>query len=224
MTNANTLSKRLAALPYFRALTPTELDSLAAQATYRQMSAGEIIFHHGDQNRGLWLLEHGRVKVMRIHPDGREHILLLAGPGDSFNDIPALDRGPAAATVIALTDLAAWCIPGDVLRAAVASNPTLALDIIDVLSERARTLIDRIEDLALCSVTTRLARFLIKQHDSAQSNGHDLARTTIAAHLATTPETLSRSLRTLEGLGIVRADRTTITILRRDLLEVVAAG
>lgn len=218
------LIERLHTLPYFRVLSTERLVLLARQATTREFAAGETIFHQGAPSTGLWIIEHGQVKVLRVHTDGREHIVHLAGPGESFNDIPALDQGPNAASAVALSDAVVWCIPGAALRAEIERTPDLALAVIDTLSQRTRELLNQIEDLALCSVTTRLARFLLKQASEPMVASPDITRATIAAHLATTPETLSRALRTLEDIGAIHANRSTITILQRDLLESVALG
>jgi hypothetical protein len=52
-----------------------------------------------------------------------------------------------------------------------------------------------------------LARFLIKQLDDPALSSPSITRTTIAAHLATTPESISRALRTLEDIGASLAVR-----------------
>jgi CRP-like cAMP-binding protein len=146
----------------------------------------------------------------------------LVGPGDSFNDIPALDGGPNAASAMTLSHVVAWTLPSDVLLDELRADPDLALATIGILSQRVRDLVQQIEDLALCSVTARLSRFLLNQVDDAALSGPGVTRATIAAHLATTPETVSRALRALEDIGAIRFDRQEILITRLDLLRSVA--
>jgi CRP/FNR family transcriptional regulator len=216
------LIDRLASLPYFRSLSPDRLGDLAAYAISRPFAAGEMIFMQDAPSAGLWIVEEGRVKISRLSPDGREHILLFIGPGESFNDIPALDGGVNPGTATALSPVIAWRLPSEVLLDELRADPELALVVIGILAGRMRQLVQQIEDLALCSVTARLARFLLKQVEDESLSGPGVTRATIASHLATTPETVSRALRTLEEIGAIRFDRQTILIEREDLLRSVA--
>jgi len=218
------LAERLADLPYFKSLSSDRLAVLAQQATCHHFEPQESIIWEGDPSSGLWIIEEGRVKIAKLSPDGREHILLLVGSGESFNDIPALDGGPNAANATALSDVTAWRLPAEVLRAELHANPDLALAVISILAGRMRKLVQQIEDLALYSVTARLARFLLNQMENDSLSGPGITRATIAAHLATTPETISRALRTLEDIGAIRFDRHEIVIVRLDLLQSVAMG
>lgn len=216
------LAARLAALPYFSALGPADLTALAGRALCRRCVVGEMLFAQGEPSAGLWIVEMGRVKVFRLSPDGREYVLRLPGPGDSFNDIPALDGGPNAASAVALTDTVAWSLPSATLRAELERRPELALAALNILTARVRELVQQAEDLALYSVPARLARFLLRQLEDAAGSDPVITRVTIAAHLATTPETVSRALRMLEEIGAIRFDRQHIIILREDLLRAIA--
>lgn len=216
------LIEHLCRLPYFDALDGQFCHALAAQAVRRAFETDEILFIEGDECAGLWIVEQGRVKIYKMSPDGREHILRLAGPGQSFNEIPVLDGGPNAASVAALSDGIAWVIGADVIREAIQDNHALALRIVEVLAIRVRGLIAQIEGLALHSVMTRLARFLLEQAENPSLDGPGVTRATIAAHLATTPETISRVLRTLEEAGAIQFDRHRIVIVNEDVLRGIA--
>ena len=181
-------------MPYFRALAPARVEALARHATCRHFAAQETILLQGERHTGLWVIESGHVKIFRLSADGREHILHLPGPGDSFNDIPPLDGGPAAAHAVALTPVIAWMLPPEALMAELRADPELAIAVIEILSGRMRDLVQQIEDLALCSVTARLAR-ICSSRAAQTPNGPSITRATLAAHLATTPETVSRALR-----------------------------
>ncbi len=208
--------------PYFRNLKPESLIALVQAAAVRECAAEEILFLEGDPSAGLWVVERGRVKIYKLNPEGREHILHLPGPGDSFNDISALDGGPNPANAAALTPLTAWVIGAQDLRAVLCADPALALAALEVLTARVRALVRQIEDLALYSVPARLARFLLSHMDDSPGGRPAVTRATIAAHLATTPESVSRALRMLEAAGAIRFDRHRIVILNAELLRVLA--
>jgi CRP-like cAMP-binding protein len=75
------------------------------------------------------------------------------------------------------------------------------------------------EDLALHSVTARLAHFLLDQIEDTTLKHPSITRALIANHLATTPESISRSLRVLENAGAIRFDRHRIIITQPDILR-----
>lgn len=211
----------LRSLPYFEDMDAAHLNALVEDMQRRTFSPDEIIFLEGDPAAGMWLVEQGRVKVYKINPEGEEHILHLLGEGNTFNDIAALDGGNNPANAGALTHITVWLLPSEVLARLLMNNPLLARRVIKLLASRVRNLVGQIEDLALYSVTIRLARFLLKQADDPALSG--VTRATIAAHLATKPETVSRALRTLEEAEAIRFDRHRIVITREDLLRTIAA-
>ncbi len=207
---------------YFRLLSDVQLEALAALAACRTFAPGEVIFLDGAPSAGLWVIDDGRVKIYKLSADGGEHILHLLGPGDSFNDIAALDGGPNPANAAALSQVAACHLSHEVLSAAIRANPDLAMTVIAILTQRTRALVQQIEDLALYSVTTRLARFLLQQAENPSLRGPGITRAAIAAHLAVQPETISRALSSMEKSGIIRLDRHRIVIVREDLLRLMA--
>jgi len=216
------LAELLHRLPYFARLPLARVSALAHQTTHHIFQAGETVFIEGEPSAGLWIIDRGRVKVFRLNLEGREHILQFAGPGDSFNDIAAIDGRPYAANCIALSETRAWLLPHDSLVIELRRDPEFALAVIDVLANRARVLVQRIEDLALHTATARLAGFLLLQSKNPSLSGPGITRAVMAARLATTPETVSRALRELEDMGAIRFDRHRIIILAPDLLQEIS--
>lgn len=215
------ITEFLRTVPYFDMLDDTAIHQLTAQMIRRRFSANETIFVEGTPTIGMWIIERGRVKITKINPDGEELILRLMGEGNLFNDIGALDGDVNPANAIALTDATLWILPSNVLNTLVESNPKVARRTIQLLAGRVRSLVTQIEDLALYSVTIRVARFLLKQEENPALQG--VARAAVASHLATTPESVSRSLRALETAGAIAFDRQTVIIHDRDLLKTIAA-
>lgn len=216
------LTAYMQALAYFEDLKPPDVEALAAQTARRSFGAGETIFLEGDPAAGLWMIERGSVKIYKLSADGTEHVLRMFSDGDTFNDIAALDGGGNPANAAALTDLVTWVLPPDALTGAMLHNSALALRIARVLAQRVRGLVRQIEDLTLYSVVVRLARFLLIQADDPSLSAPGVTRTVIAAHLATTPQTISTALRELESTGAIQFDRHRIVIVDETLLRSIA--
>jgi CRP/FNR family transcriptional regulator len=216
------LASYLAQLAYFQG-QPTEIVThTAASAIARTANAGETLFLEGEPSAGLWLIQSGRVKVYKLNPDGQEHILRIFGDNDTFNDISALDGGANPANAAALSDCSLWIVPTQQFRSLILQDSQFAMRVIQILARRVRGLVNQIEDLTLYSVTVRVARLLLKQVDDPALTGTGVTRAALAAHLATTPPTISTALRELENAGAIRFDRHQIQIVDDALLRSIA--
>ncbi len=209
-------------LPYFAELPPPTLNQLVQAAHARSFETGAIIFGAGEHSAGLWLIEAGGVKIFKLNLEGREHVLHLLGPGDTFNDIAALDGGSNPAHAAATSAVQAWLIPTAAIQMTLRTHPALAVAVVQSLAQRVRQLVLQIEDLALRSVTARLARYILEQAENPTPSAPGVTRALIATHLATTPETVSRSLRALEQAGAIRFDRHRIVVEKAELLRDLA--
>jgi CRP-like cAMP-binding protein len=216
------LRQFLPTLTYFEDLPEAVIDKLAQASIQRHYEAGEIIFLEGESSTGLWIIETGRIKIYKINPEGVEHILHILGPRDTFNDIATFGGGgnPADAATLSQADIRV--IPAAMLTHLVAENGDFALKVVRVLAKRVRSLVGKIENLALYSVIVRLARFLLSQIDDPSLSGPGVTRTAIAAHLATTPQTISNALRELEHAGAIQFDRHRIRIIDERKLRSIA--
>ena len=208
---------------YFTGIAEDELTYVVAHSVLRRFDAGEVIFLEGDPAAGLWIVEEGSVKIFKLNPDGGEHILHLRGPGTSFNDIAALDGGANPANAAALSAHAdVWLVPQPVIQYVLTHNAQVAFNVIRLLAARVRSLVTQIEDLALYSVMVRLARFLLKQAADPSLSAPGVTRTAIAAHINTTPQTISNLLRALEEAGAIQFDRHRIVIVNERVLRSIA--
>ncbi len=146
----------------------------------------------------------------------------MLGPGDSFNDIAALDGGITPANAIAMSPVSAWLLPTEIMDRALERYPAMARAALKMMGTRIRALGHQIEDLTLYPVIVRLARFLLAQSENPSLSGPGVTRAAIAAHLATTPETISRALAKLQDTGVIRFDRHKIMITNAELLRTIA--
>ena len=209
------LAQILQKVNLLQGISDAALQKLVGSAVRRSYSAGSILFVEDDPVVGFYLIESGSVKISRVSQDGREHILLVLGAGDSFNEVAALDGGPNPATATAHSDVVVYCIVRDELRQTVAQHPDLAWAMIGSIARRSRQLVRMVQDLSMRSVKGRLANLLL---DQAEANAADaapkmLTQEEMASRLGTVREMVGRALRTLASDGIIEFDRHRIVVL-----------
>jgi CRP/FNR family transcriptional regulator len=209
-------------LVYFENFDYHVLHELVSHAQRFVFASNEIIFLEGEPAKGLWLIEQGRVKIYKLNPEGREHVLRIFGDKDTFNDIPAFDNGVNPVNAMSLSDSTLWMLPCAIFQDLILRDAHFAMRVIRILSQRVRGLITQIEELTLYSVIVRVARFVLKQADDPVLIGEGVTRAVIASHLATTPQTISTALRELEQAGAIVFDRHRIMIIREDILRSIA--
>lgn len=220
---STSIKNQIGSIIYFEGITEDELNYIAEHSLERVYANGEMIFWEGERADGLWIVETGHVKIFKLSPEGGEHILHLRGPGKTFNDIGALDGGNNPANAAALSpETRVWLIPSEVITHILTHNSRVALNVIRLLAVRVRSLVGQIEDLALYSVMVRLARFLLKQAEDPSLSGPGVTRTAIAAHINTTPQTISNVLRSLEEAGAIEFDRHRLVITNPQILRSIA--
>lgn len=224
MTISNSdLSERLRlirAQSYFAPLDERDLSFLAERIIERHFDKGEIVFLEGEPSHGLYIVVEGQVRIYKLSPDGREQILRYGSSGQSFNEVAVFDGGPNPANVIAALPTRLWIVPRDIIIDLVRQRPEMALAIIQNLGARLRHLVGLVEDLSLRQVSARLAKLLL---DTASREAHDagqaLTQQEMASRLGTVREMIGRSLKQLEGRGLIKIERGQIVILDRAGLE-----
>jgi CRP-like cAMP-binding protein len=202
-------------------LPDTIVSALAVIAVPLRRPAGAFIQLEGDPAEMMYIVTHGRVKIIRLSEGGREQVLNVIPAGGHFNTVPVFDGGACPASVQALTDVALLALPCEAMRRVVERHPSLALALLKEFTGRVRHLVNLVDELSLHTVQGRLAGLLLDQALAAE-HGQAIAPLTqaeMAARLGTVREMVGRTLKTFEVLGLIRLDRGQISILDRDGLE-----
>ncbi len=219
-SDASTILKRVS---YFSELDSNTLNSVIQAAIRRVFDQDQVVFIEGEPCRGLYIIERGWLKAVKIGVDGREQALQTLGPGETFNAISVFTGAPNQATVIALEESVVWIVRPDAISRLLDEEPRLAKLVIEDLAGRVQHLIRLVEDLSLRSVEARLARFLLEQAEgNAVQRRRWATQSEIATQLGTVPDVLNRALRKLSELGMIRVTRHQIQILDEEGLKAIA--
>lgn len=212
-------------VPFLEEQSGAVIAALAEAAQFRAYPAEGVIFWEREPAEGLFVIESGVVKIARVSTEGREHILHMLKPGDTFNDVAGIGGGLNLVTATAFSEVRAWCICRPALQRISKQYPGLAWALIESLARRARYLMGIIEDLSMRSVRGRLCNLLLEQAQANESNSVPrlMTQQDMAGLLGTVREVVGRALRALANDGIIRFERSRIMILDRERLEEEAA-
>lgn len=212
----------IAGSPIFGGLTFEQLDQLEQIGRDAHFARGESIFMEGDQGNGFYIVGAGKVKVFKVSAEGKEQILHIYGPGQPIGEVPVFagQHFPANAQAVEKSDLIFF--PRQAFIDLITANPSLALNMLAVLSMRLRQFTVQVENLSLKEVPGRLASYLIYlAEEQARPGLVDLpiSKGQLASLLGTIPETLSRIFNKMTAQGYIDVQGARIALKDRQALE-----
>jgi CRP-like cAMP-binding protein len=221
------LITHIAEIPLFEGLPTGQHESLARIALSRSYKKGEIIFSDGDDGIGFYVVVSGRVKIFKLSPDGKEQILHLFGPTETFGEVPVFSGHGYPAYAEADSQSSVLFFPKNEFIGLIKADPSMALKMLAVLSQRLRRFAAQVEALSLREVPGRLAAYMLYLSGKNENENHfilDISKGQLASLLGTIPETLSRILGKMTRQAFILSEGARITILDKEGLEEIAAG
>ncbi len=153
----------------FGGLGPDDIAACAASFREMQLAKGGVLFARGEAGTHLYLIAEGRMRLATISDDGRELTFRVAGPGDLFGEIAALDGSPRIADATALTPATVYSLEHGAFGALWSTRAAIAATVIAFLCRRLRDTTDQLVGIALYPLDVRLARFLLFALDNRRA-------------------------------------------------------
>ena len=221
------LIRQLETIPLFEGLPGKQHTALADISVRLSYEKGQKIFSEGDKGSGFFVILDGYVKIFKVSPEGKELIYHIFGPSESFGEVAVFTGHgfPAEAEAISSTTVLFFSRVAFVRL--LRGEPSLALNMLAVLSWRLRKFSKLIEDLSLKEVPGRLAAYLTHL-STIEGNGTELSldvpKNQLASLLGTIPETLSRIITRMTREGLIRTEGSRICIQDLAGLEDIVRG
>lgn len=208
--------------PYFSSLNGDELNLIHKLVFERECERGDLIALEGEPAKALYLVFFGAVKIFKTSLDGKEQILSIARPGESFNDVPVFDGATNPFSAQAMGPVVIYGIEKRDFDKILRDYPQVTLNVINILAKRIRHLTSLVEDLSFRPVIRRVAKILLEYAGDGAGFGQRLTQQEMAALAGTAREVVARSLKALESEGALRMERHRIVITDREALEDIA--
>ena len=203
--------------PLFCGLEIGELVQLTRIAIVKPFSKGEYLFFEGGAVHGFYVVLNGSVKVYRVNLMGKEQVITICRPYESFAEDVLFSESGHSADACATEQTTVLLFPKSEFGALLKRHPELALRLFQSVSAHFRSLVRLLDDLTLKDIKTRLANWLIQhcpQPNSREPQSIHLPMTKrlLASELGTTSETFSRTLAKLRDQELVSVHGNTVTL------------
>jgi len=205
-------------IPYFAGLNQAELDSVYRLVKEKTYARGDMIYMDGETANELYFVASGAVKIFKTSVSGKEQIIRIVRPGESFNDVPVFDNGLTLVSAQTMSVAVIYSIGREELDYLMGKYPGISRNVINVLAKRVRNLVILIEDLSFRTVVGRVAKILLDTAIEGRE-GPKLTQQEMAAIAGTAREVVGRSLKSLEDDGIIKLDRHRIIITDKEALK-----
>lgn len=212
----------LSGSPYFAGLGADDIKAIARSFSEKSLDRGEMVLLEDESNNNLYLVVSGVLKTFKTSAEGKEQILSIVRPGDSFNDIAAFDGGTSTVSAQTMGPVVVYEIGRKELLPLIDRYPPFATNAINVLAGKLREMVSLVEDLSFKQVIGRVAKILLE--NASEEGGQRLTQQDMAAMAGTAREVVGRSLKSLEEQGAIRLDRHRIVISNRRYLEAMAGA
>lgn len=183
-----------------------------SRLTRHRVSRGAAVFRQGDPADAVFLVETGRVRLVRVLADGTPLVLYVAEVGECVAEA-SLSAAHYHCDAVAETDAVVLVLPKADLLAALAADPKECLALALALAAQVRDLRARLELRNIRSATERVLAWL-RLRASGNPPRVPIRRswTQIADELGLSREVVYRALAMLERQGRISRDATVVCL------------
>jgi len=177
----------------------------------RRFAAGEIIFREGDAGQEAFLLQEGRVRLLK-KVRTVERSLMVLKPGDLFGESALVQGAPRSSTAIALTDGVALALAEGTFRALLQNNPTIAARVLQQLVRRLRDLEDQIEFMMIRDTQSKVVAALLKLAQGRNGAVVPISPMDLSSRVGLDIDTVKRTVQQLRDGEYVRISEEKLEI------------
>ena len=192
----------------FMDINEKDFSTIVEATSVYDMSAGEILFSQKQAATEFFLLVEGKVKISLLSFEGTQKVVDIIKPGHTFAEVIILNGMEGyPVNAKALDDAKVLRINAKKYIQVLSNSSESCLKVIGRLSARLHWLMNEMERLSLHNASYRLISYLLEDipHDSVNKTEVKLSapKRIIASRISITPETFSRTLKSLSQDGLL---------------------
>lgn len=216
----------LEGVDFLESLSGEELDALARKVETVHWGAGVTVFEEGDRGDVCYVIETGRVKVMRRLADGQPITLAQVSHCGVVGELALLAGDRRSASMETIEPTTAVEVASEDLIGILQSNAKAAIGMAAHIADLLRNANDRVFAAATSSASGRVLATLLSQVEARQARDPGdkevelVGSMTDLARLSGAPrDDAARVLHWLENEGVITVKRGRIVVHSPDALR-----
>lgn len=125
----------------FLGLPTADISAIAACAIPKQVAKGEYLFREGSPSEGFYIVQRGGINVHRVSAAGKEQVIHLFQPMESFAEATLATEGGYPADARATIESTVLLVPKRDFIELLRRRPELALRMLGSMSQHLRVLV-----------------------------------------------------------------------------------
>ena len=204
--------------PIWEKLTAAQQSRILNSVAFRQIKQGTVIHNGSADCAGLLVVKSGRLRAYILSDEGREVTVYRLFDRDIclFSASCILRSAQFDVTIEAERDTDLWVIPPEVYRGVMEESAPAANYTNEIMASRFSEVMWLVEQILWKSMDKRVAAFLLEESAIEGADHLAITHETIARHLGTHREVVTRMLRYFQDEGLVKLSRGTVELLDRE--------
>ena len=201
--------------PIWNQLTAQQQELISGHAYLRNAAKGTVV-HNGElECTGLLLVRSGQFRAYILSDEGREITIYRLFERDVclFSAACMMNSIQFSITVEAEKDAEFWVVSPDAYKKVMNESAALANYTNEIMAARFSEVMWLMEQVMWKSMDKRVADFLLEEMSIEGTARLKITHETIANHLGTHREVVTRMLRYLQNEGLVKLTRGTVEIV-----------
>lgn len=207
--------------PIWDKLSEDQQGRILGRLRLRSVKKGAVLHNGGEDCTGLLLVKSGRLRAYILSEAGREITIYRLFDRDIclFSASCMMRSIQFEVTIEAEQDTELWVIPAEVYRKLMEESAPLSNYTNELMASRFSEVMWLIEQVLWKSMDQRIAKFLLEESVIEGTNRLSITHETIANHLGTHREVVTRMLRYFQNEGMVKLSRGVVELTDEDGLN-----
>lgn len=207
--------------PVWKKLTPAQQNQISGSIIYQKVKKGTVIHSSRMECTGLLVIKSGQLRAYSLSEEGREITLYRLFDMDMclFSASCMMRSIQFEIVIQAEKDTGLWVIPAEIYKKVMEESAPVANFTNEIMASRFSDVMWLIEQIMWKSMDKRIAAFLLEESSIDDTDQLKITHETIANHLRTHREVVTRMLRYFQQEGMVKLSRGTIELTDKEKLQ-----
>lgn len=205
-------------IPLFSPLSKADAEKYTKICLWKEYDANELIIDIDEETTDVRFVVSGMVRVINRFSIGKEVILGEMHKGHFFGELAAIDGETRSANITTLNRSKICIMPQKIFLQIIEDYPAISLNVMRVLTNRIRSLNNRLGEQSFLQAKHRLYAELLRLskprlgHEGQRSISPPPTQKELAERIGTRREVVSRELNSLQKQGIFEKTRGALVL------------